>query len=79
MFSLVYLPYLMLIVVSGDRDKLCRLGLNKVSFYLRKETESSIRKVVFNKKTGGWMMSKRSIIVLIKEKPGGPMALTTAR
>jgi hypothetical protein len=40
-------------------------GPNRVGFYLRTETESSLRNVVFNKKTGRWIMSKRSIIVEI--------------
>jgi hypothetical protein len=31
-------------------------------FYLRMETEFSLRNVVLNEKTGRWIMSKKSII-----------------
>jgi hypothetical protein len=39
------------------------IGPNRVGFYLRTETESSFRNIVFNKKTG--RMCKMSIIVLL--------------
>jgi hypothetical protein len=38
---------------------------DRVGFYLRTEIESSLRNVVFNKKTGRWIMSERLIIVLM--------------
>jgi hypothetical protein len=40
------------------------IGAKWVGFYLRTETESSLQNV-FNGKTGWWIMSKRSIIVLM--------------
>jgi hypothetical protein len=45
---------------SGGRDyQLHRLRPTEYAFYLRTETESSIRKVVFkSKEFGRWMMSK---------------------
>jgi hypothetical protein len=39
--------------------------VNWVGFYLRTETESSLRNVVFKIKTGRWIMSKRLIIAKI--------------
>jgi hypothetical protein len=37
-------------------------------FYLKTETESSLRNFVFNKKPGRWIMSKRSIIILMSHR-----------
>jgi hypothetical protein len=49
---------------NGIRERLAlSIGPNWIGFYLRIEIESSLWNVVFNKKTGRWIMSKRSIIV----------------
>jgi hypothetical protein len=50
---------------AGDRDKLYRLGPNEQGFYLRTDAEPSLRKAVLNKKTRRWIMSRKSVIVVI--------------
>jgi hypothetical protein len=47
MVCLVYISCLALVLLPGDRDWLYRLGPTEQSFYLRTETESSLRNVVF--------------------------------
>jgi hypothetical protein len=51
-----------LVLVSGHRDWLFRLGPDEQAFYLRTEAESSPRNDILNKNK---IMSKNTTIVLI--------------